>query len=243
MAVCVCSSLTSSPNLRANLDDCESKIRRKCNFRFRSEGCGNLWSISNACRSGFLTGSSRVSVGRSIGLGANRRNCITRVTVNRGGLRSEEGGKRRTDIALNEVILEESIEQEVHRNGKLAGGFMEAEDMEDDVGVEGLVADADEEEEETELELVNDYWSREGGAGREQDSETRIFPQASQWVEDDLNKRIRYQNGREVRIIPLIPLIPQNSSHYTNHLCMLSYVLCKSYRLKFIAQMALLVVM
>ena len=238
MAVCVCSSLTSSPTLRANLDDCESKVRRKCNFRFRSEGCGNLWSISNACRSGFLTGSSRVPVGRSIGHGANRKNCITRVTVNRGGLRSEEGGKRRTDIALNEVILEESIEQEVHRNGKLTGGFME-----DDVGVEGLVADADEDVEETELELVNDYWSREGGASREQDSETRIFPQASQWVEDDLNKRIRYQNGREVRIIPLTPLIPQNSSHYINHLCMLSYVLCKSYRLKFIAQVALMGVM
>lgn len=219
MAVYVCSSFTSSPNLRANLDDSESKIRRKCNFRFRSEGCGNLWSICNACRSGCLTGRSRVSVGRSIGHGAIRKNCMTRVAVNRRGLRSEEGGKRRIDISLNDVIREESIEQEVHRNGKLARGFMEAEEMEDDVGVEGLVADADEEEEETELELVNDYWSREeGGAGREKDSETRIFPQASQWVEDDLNKRIRYQNGREVRITP------QNSSHYTKHLCILSYL-------------------
>lgn len=42
----------------------------------------------------------------------------------------------------------------------------------------------------------NDYWSRnEAGPSSET---TVIYPQAHQRVEDDLLKRIRYQNGREI---------------------------------------------
>jgi len=42
----------------------------------------------------------------------------------------------------------------------------------------------------------NDYWSR-NGPGPSSET-TVIYPQAHQRVEDDLLKRIRYQNGREV---------------------------------------------
>jgi hypothetical protein len=42
----------------------------------------------------------------------------------------------------------------------------------------------------------NDYWSR-NGAGKSSET-TIIYPQANQKVEEDLLKRIRYQNGREV---------------------------------------------
>jgi len=96
-------------------------------------------------------------------------------------------------VELNRFVREEG------RDGQGAGpndSFV-AEFVEDgvsgreDVEVEVIghdIEDGDGEE--------NDYWSR-NGAGPNSET-TVIYPQANQRVEDDLLKRIRYQNGREI---------------------------------------------
>lgn len=79
-------------------------------------------------------------------------------------------------VELNRFLTEDGSE-----------GFL-TEFVEDELIVDDDIIEVDDGEE-------NDYWSRNGA---ESSSETVIFPEANKRVEEDLLKRIRYQNGREV---------------------------------------------
>lgn len=108
------------------------------------------------------------------------------------------GGKRiyaeQEVVELNRFLREEESDGYGAVNGGAKGDFgaefvEEGGSGREDVEVEGIEDGAEEGEE-------NDYWST-NGAGPSSET-TVIYPQANQRVEDDLLKRIRYQNGREV---------------------------------------------
>lgn len=97
-------------------------------------------------------------------------------------------------VELNRFWKEEGGDGYGVVNGGASGDLV-AEFVEDVEGGQEIEHGDGDGDGEGEIE-ENDYWSRHG-AGPSSET-TVIYPQANQRVEDDLLKRIRYQNGREV---------------------------------------------
>ena len=178
MALCV-SAVTASSSLRllastASVEFCGTRLSVNCAINCGVKGrssCGV--QVLRCVKSGEAAGGER-SYAEEEAVHLNR-------------LLSKEGsnGHEAVHGAMNEAFVAELGE----------GVDLSREDVE--VEVIGQIEHIQDGEGAAEGEgEENDYWSR-NGAGTSSET-TIIYPQANQRVEEDLLKRIRYQNGREV---------------------------------------------
>lgn len=210
MAVSV-SSFTASSNLCFHLPIAKTSQQGNCNGHLKlvSSDSRPSTSSSNWRSSALVDGTFRnklnshtkikikLAIEKSAGY-------WIRAIVNKGSLESEKEGWEGAETGP--VLSRKPFTRDWQDSGFKKGGVSEEnlvtngltrEQVADgEVGTDAEFLGSDGEGEVEEEHSQNDYWDRNvTGVG----AETSIATTANQWVEDDLNKRIRFQNGREVR--------------------------------------------